>query len=118
MTSLGAQVVHGVCTVEVTCLVDEFLRGRLRPDAKDLYAERHQQLDRLLLTQVLTHSRGNIRQGARLLGIAGQTLRLKPRDVGLQVNKSIDVGTEDWSTCGTHRLRRGSAPQTIDAGSV
>jgi DNA-binding NtrC family response regulator len=99
--------------------LEEFLRGRLRPDANDLYAETHQQLDRLLLTQVLTYSRGNIRQGARLLGIARQTLRLKLREVGLQVNRSINSETEDWGNRGINRLRReSSVPRVIDAVRV
>ncbi len=99
------------------CL-DEFLRGRLRSDASDLYAQTHQQIDRLLLTQVLTYSRGNIRQGARLLGIARQTLRLKLREAGLQVGRSINEEEKDWSVRGINRLRRDSAePQPVELGS-
>jgi two-component system nitrogen regulation response regulator GlnG len=99
--------------------LDEFLRDRLRPDANDLYAETHQQLDRLLLTQVLTYSRGNIRQGARLLGIARQTLRLKLREAGLQVNRSINAEEEDWAIRGVNRLRRdSSAPRALDSARV
>jgi DNA-binding NtrC family response regulator len=98
--------------------IDEFLRGRLRSDASDLYAQTHQQLDRLLLTRVLNYSRGNIRQGARLLGIARQTLRLKLREVGLQVDRSINEQDNDWSVRGMSRLRRDSAePQPVELGS-
>jgi DNA-binding NtrC family response regulator len=109
--------------------LDNFLRSRLRPDANDLYAQTHQQLDRLLLTEVLTYSRGNIRQGARLLGIARQTLRLKLREAGLHVHRSIDEQTTDEQNAdkptatrparGINRLRRESfVPQPLDTASV
>jgi DNA-binding NtrC family response regulator len=68
-----------------------FLRQRLRPDAHDLYAELHQQVDRLFLTRVLEYTHGNQHQAARLLGIARQTLRLKLRELGLQITRSVDA---------------------------
>jgi two-component system nitrogen regulation response regulator GlnG len=39
--------------------LESFLRGRLGPDACDLYAEAHRQLDRLLLARVLYYTRGS-----------------------------------------------------------
>src|SRR5438105_10377806 len=54
-----------------------FIREGLGPDACELYAETHRQVDRLLLPLVLEHTNGNQHQAARLLGIARQTLRLK-----------------------------------------
>jgi DNA-binding NtrC family response regulator len=63
--------------------VEEFLvRLRLGPEVRDLYAEAHRHLDRLLLPRVLEHTAGSQHQAARLLGIARQTLRLKLRDLG------------------------------------
>ena len=63
--------------------VEEFLvRLRLGPDVRDLYAEAHRNLDRLLLPRVLEHTGGSQHQAALLLGIARQTLRLKLRDLG------------------------------------
>ncbi len=61
------------------------IRQRLGSDVRDLYAETHRQVDRLLLPRVLEHTRGNLQQAALLLGIARQTLRLKLRDLGLSV---------------------------------
>jgi DNA-binding NtrC family response regulator len=62
---------------------EEFLvRLRLGPEVRDLYAEAHRHLDRLLLPRVLEHTAGSQHQAARLLGIARQTLRLKLRDLG------------------------------------
>jgi two-component system nitrogen regulation response regulator GlnG len=59
------------------------VRQRIGPDVRDLYAEAHRQLDRLLLPAVLAHTGGSQHQAALLLGIARQTVRLKLRDLGL-----------------------------------
>src|SRR3984885_14904096 len=63
------------------------IRQRVGSDVRDLYAETHRQVDRLLLPRVLEHTRGNLQQAALLLGIARQTLRLKLRDLGLSVTR-------------------------------
>ena len=47
-----------------------FIRERLVPEARDLYAETHRLVDRQLLTQVLEYAEGNQYRAARLLGIA------------------------------------------------
>jgi two-component system nitrogen regulation response regulator GlnG len=59
-----------------------FIRERLGPDACDLYAETHREVDRLLLPRVLDHTRGSQIKAASLLGIARQTLRRKMREQG------------------------------------
>ena len=64
------------------------IRQRLSPDVRDMYAETHLQLDRLLLARVLEYTHGNLQQAALLLGIARQTLRLKLRELGLSVPRS------------------------------
>jgi two-component system nitrogen regulation response regulator GlnG len=69
------------------------LRQRIEADVRDLYAETHRQVDRLLLARVLEYTRGNLQQAALLLGIARQTLRLKLRDLGLAVMRPAE--TED-----------------------
>ncbi len=58
------------------------VRHRLASDVRELYAEAHRQLDRLLLPQVLAHTHGNQQQAALVLGIARQTLRVKLRELG------------------------------------
>jgi two-component system nitrogen regulation response regulator GlnG len=75
--------------------VEAFIRQRLGPDAQDLYAEVHRQVDRILLPHVLEHTGGNQLQAARLLGIARQTLRQKLRDMGLHVTHSVESDEED-----------------------
>jgi two-component system nitrogen regulation response regulator GlnG len=66
--------------------LESFIRRRLAPDARDLYAETHRQVDRLLLPRVLAYTRGSQYKAASLLGIARQTLRQKLREQGLHTN--------------------------------
>jgi two-component system nitrogen regulation response regulator GlnG len=63
--------------------LESFIRGQLGPDARDLYAETHRQVDRLLLPRVLDYTGGSQHRAASILGIARQTLRLKLREQGL-----------------------------------
>jgi DNA-binding NtrC family response regulator len=67
------------------------IRQRVGSDVRDLYAETHRQVDRLLLPRVLEYTRGNLQQAAILLGSARQTLRLKLRDLGLSVTRSGEL---------------------------
>src|SRR3954462_9337381 len=71
------------------------IRQRVGPDVRDLYAETHRQVDRLLLPRVLEHTRGNLQQAALLLGIARQTLRLKLRDLGLSVTRTLEAEEDE-----------------------
>jgi DNA-binding NtrC family response regulator len=71
------------------------IRQRIGADVRDLYAQTHRQVDRLLLPCVLKHTRGNLRQAALLLGIARQTLREKLRDLGLSVTRHAEVDEDD-----------------------
>ena len=48
-------------------------------------------LDRFLLPLVMEYSQAKMQQAARLLGIARQTLRLKLRELGLQVTRSLEA---------------------------
>jgi two-component system nitrogen regulation response regulator GlnG len=77
--------------------LEAFIRDRLGPEANDLYAETHREVDRLLLLRVLEFTGGNQHQAARLLGIARQTLRVKLRDAGLSVSHSVEAGEDDPS---------------------
>src|SRR5437868_130386 len=71
------------------------IRLRVASDVRDLYAETHRQVDRLLLPRVLEHTRGNLQQAALLLGVARQTLRLKLRDLGLSVARPGEAEEDD-----------------------
>jgi len=71
------------------------VRQRLGSDVRDLYADAHRQLDRLLLARVMQYTRGSQHQAARLLGIARQTLRLKFRELGLRAARSVETEVDD-----------------------
>ena len=71
------------------------IRPQLGPDARDLYAETHRELDRLLLPRVLDYTGGNQQRAALLLGIARQTLRAKLQDLGLRVARSVEANDDD-----------------------
>jgi two-component system nitrogen regulation response regulator GlnG len=75
--------------------LEGFIRGRLGPEARDLYAEAHREVDRVLLPLVLEYTKGSQHQAARLLGIARQTLRQKLRDLGLHVTRSVEADEDD-----------------------
>src|SRR5438270_262426 len=72
-----------------------FLLRRLGPDSRDLYAEAHRELDRLLLPRVLEYTGGKQAPAALLLGIARQTLRAKLQDLGLRVAHSVEADDGD-----------------------
>jgi two-component system nitrogen regulation response regulator GlnG len=74
---------------------EAFIRQRLSPDSRDLYAEIHQQLDRLLLPRALEYTGGNQHRAALLLGIARKTLRTKLRELGLRVAQSVEADEDD-----------------------
>jgi DNA-binding protein Fis len=70
---------------------------RLGPDARELYAAIHGELDRQLLPRVLEFTGGNQHLAALLLGIARQTLRAKLRDLGLHVAHSLEASEDETS---------------------
>jgi two-component system nitrogen regulation response regulator GlnG len=72
-----------------------FLRQRLGPDSRDLYAEIHGELDRLVLPRVLEYTGGKQAPAALLLGISRQTLRAKLRDLGLRIAHSVEPDDGD-----------------------
>ena len=72
-----------------------FIRHRLGPDSRDLYAETHRELNGLLLPRVLEYTGGNQQRAARLLGISRKTLSAKLRDLGLHVAQSVEANEDD-----------------------
>jgi hypothetical protein len=74
---------------------EAFLRQRLGPDACDLYAKAHRELDRLLLPRVLVYTGGNRRRAALLLGIARKTLRGKLSGVGLYIARTVEADEDE-----------------------
>lgn len=70
--------------------INTFLHQRLTPEASDLYADLHREVDRHSLARVMTFAGGNQHMASRVLGIARQTLRTKLRETGLQVSQSSE----------------------------
>ena len=67
----------------------------LTSDARDVYAEIHRKLDRILLPRVLELAGGNQLKAAQMLGIARQTLRQKLRDLGLISQRTTDAAEDE-----------------------
>jgi DNA-binding NtrC family response regulator len=77
--------------------LEALIEQRLRDGSGDLYEESRRELDRFLLPLVLRSTEGNQLQAARTLGIAGRTLRLRLRELGLFVTKSVEGDEDDPS---------------------
>jgi two-component system nitrogen regulation response regulator GlnG len=87
----AAPVAHPEARLEPEAFV---IRNRLGPDSRNLYAETHRDLDRLLLPQVLQYTGGNQHRAAILLGIARQTLRAKMNELGPHLTRSAAAGND------------------------
>jgi two-component system nitrogen regulation response regulator GlnG len=87
----GAGAVARLAPTAVEPGVETFvIRQRVGSDVRDLYAEAHRKVDRFLLPRVLESTGGNLQQAALLLGIARQTLRVKLRDLGFSVTRTVE----------------------------
>jgi two-component system nitrogen regulation response regulator GlnG len=91
LPEFSAASAEAAAPTTVNLELEAFIRQRLEPDARDLYAEAHAQLDRFLLACVLEYTGGSQHKASRLLGIARQTLRLKLRDLGMRVTQSVEA---------------------------
>ena len=72
--------------------LESFVRKGLSAGTEGLHEETHRWVDRILLPMVLEHTQGNQRQAARLLGIARKTLRDKLRELGITIQRSLELG--------------------------
>jgi len=80
-----------------TCDWSALIRQKLAAEVSELYAQVHDELDRLLFSHALDHTRGNQREAARVLGISRQTMRVKLRALGIQVTHNVESGDSDPS---------------------
>jgi len=90
LSEMPCQLATRITPREMFLDPEAFIRQRLGPDSRHLYAETHQELDRLLLRRVLEYTGGNQHRAAILLGIARQTLHAKLEELGLQVTRSAE----------------------------
>jgi two-component system nitrogen regulation response regulator GlnG len=74
--------------------LESLIRDRLESGACNLHAVVHEYIERLLLAQVLEHTRGSQHQAARRLGISRETLRKRLRELGLSVTRTL-AGDEE-----------------------
>jgi DNA-binding NtrC family response regulator len=74
---------------------EPFIRRRLHEGVDQMYEEAHRQLDRILLPLVLEFTGGNQRLAASVLGIARQTFRVKLREAGLNLKRTLEEGEDD-----------------------
>jgi DNA-binding NtrC family response regulator len=75
--------------------LEAFVRRGLAAGTEGLHEDTHRWVDRILLPMVLEHTQGNQRQAARVLGIARKTLRDKLRELGITIQRSLDLGESD-----------------------
>jgi two-component system nitrogen regulation response regulator GlnG len=81
--------------LEGTSELDALIVRKLGAETRDLYAQVHREVDRLLMVRVLEHTNGNHRHAARILGIARQTMRTKLQALGLRVTHAVTSDEND-----------------------
>ncbi len=75
--------------------MESFLRQQLQDCTQDLYQHVHRQVDQQFLPLVLQSTGGNQLRAAQILGITRRTLRLKLRELGLAVTKTVEALEDD-----------------------
>jgi DNA-binding NtrC family response regulator len=75
--------------------IESFLRRSLQDCDEDIYQHVHRQVDQHLLPMVLQSTGGNQFRAAQLLGITRRTLRLKLRELGITVTKTVEAAEDD-----------------------
>ena len=75
--------------------LESFIRRELAAGTAGLHEETHRWVDRIFLPMVLEHTKGNQRQAAAILGIARKTLRDRLRELGITIQRSLDLGDGD-----------------------
>ncbi len=75
--------------------IESFLRQELQGCGAALYQDVHRQVDQQLLPLVLQSTGGNQLRAAQLLGITRRTLRLRLRELGLAVTKTVEAAEGD-----------------------
>jgi DNA-binding NtrC family response regulator len=78
-----------------TSVIDSFLRERMQDCEESLYQDVHRQVDLRLLALVLQSTGGNQLRAAQILGVTRRTLRVKLRELGISVTKTIEAAQVD-----------------------
>ena len=69
--------------------LEQFIDEQIGAGAENLHEEAVRRLERLLLTRVLQHTRGNQVQAAKMLGITRGSVRTKIRELGIRIDRHI-----------------------------
>jgi DNA-binding NtrC family response regulator len=75
--------------------IEAFVRRSVQDCGQDLYQHVHRQVDQQLLPLVLQSTGGSQLRAAQLLGITRRTLRLRLRELGLAVTKTVEPAEGD-----------------------
>jgi DNA-binding NtrC family response regulator len=75
--------------------LESFIRRGLAAGTGGLHEEVHRWVDRILLPIVLEQTLGSQRQAAAILGVARRTLRERLRELGITIQRSIDLSDGD-----------------------
>jgi two-component system nitrogen regulation response regulator GlnG len=68
-----------------------FVEDRLRAASESLYADAVAFMERVVLTRVLRHTRGNQSRAAKILGITRGSLRSKLRELRITIDQEVNV---------------------------
>jgi Bacterial regulatory protein, Fis family len=94
--------------------IELFLRQSFQDCGEAIYRHAHRELDQHLLPMVLHSTGGNQLRAAQLLGITRRTLRVKLRELGLSVTKTVEADDDlDRLAAGTALTRRGDLANRI-----
>jgi two-component system nitrogen regulation response regulator GlnG len=69
--------------------IGQLVQRLLRHGEPDIYGKVYGEVDRIVLSAVLRHAKGNQVQASQLLGISRNTLRAKLRALGMAVEKQL-----------------------------
>jgi two-component system nitrogen regulation response regulator GlnG len=87
----------------VEAAIAALARRLLRDDPTEIYAKATVALDRALLTEVLSHTRGNVQRACELLGISRNTMKAKMSVCGLSVERAVLSKIDDRGLISTVR---------------
>jgi DNA-binding NtrC family response regulator len=89
------QAAEPAAAIGVGSPLEALIEQRLRDGDRDLYEDARRALDRFMLPLVLRTNEGNQLRAAGVLGITRRTLRLRLRELGLSVSKSVATDEVD-----------------------
>tara|TARA_R110002049_G_scaffold72490_7_gene187483 strand:- start:27248 stop:28723 length:1476 start_codon:yes stop_codon:yes gene_type:complete len=69
--------------------IRHFVNDLLDTEERNVYQKMHNEIDRILLPEIISHVEGNQAQASEILGIARSTLRTKINDLGLTFEKRL-----------------------------